>query len=101
MRPTMYFGAIAQEDHGQREHQDRPDDPVPDEGQPEDLAVPEDPRQPRRTFASGGYIIRTSPTARGIEVVLTDIRSSVGTTPGTRNLTATPAPMARKIQSVR
>ena len=37
-----------------------------------------------RTFARGGYIIRMSPIAIGIEVVPTDIRSSIGTTPGTR-----------------
>src|SRR6266545_2702808 len=45
--------------------------------------------------------MRTSPTAIGIEVVPTDIRSSSGTTPGTRKPSATPAPMARKIQSVK
>ena len=54
-----------------------------------------------RTFASGGYIIRMSPIAIGIEVVPTDIRSRAGTTLGTRNPSATPAPMAMKIQSVR
>ena len=32
--PTMYSGLVAQEDDGQREHQDRPDDPVLDQRKP-------------------------------------------------------------------
>ncbi len=36
-----------------------------------------------RTLASGGYIIRMSPMAMGIEVVPTLSRSRAGTTPGT------------------
>ena len=39
--------------------------------------------------------------AMGIDVVPTDSRSSAGTTPGTEYPSTTPAPMARKIQSVR
>jgi hypothetical protein len=54
-----------------------------------------------RTLASGGYIIKTSPMAMGIDVVPTLMRPRAGTTPGTRKPSATPAPMARKIQSVR
>ena len=36
------------------------------------------------TFASGGYIIRISPMAMGMDVVPTLKRSRKGTTPGTR-----------------
>ena len=37
-----------------------------------------------RTLASGGYIMRTRPMAMGMDVVPTLMRSSAGTTPGTR-----------------
>jgi hypothetical protein len=45
--------------------------------------------------------MRMSPAAMGREVVPTESDSRTGTTPGTREPSATPAPMARKIQSVR
>ncbi len=45
--------------------------------------------------------MRMSPIAIGSDVVPTLSWFSAGTTPGTSQPSATPAPMARKIQSVR
>ena len=54
-----------------------------------------------RTFASGGYIIRMSPIAIGIEVVPTESPVMSAGTAGEKYPMAIPAAMARKIQSVR
>jgi hypothetical protein len=53
------------------------------------------------TFARGGYIIRMSPIAMGIEVVPTLMLLSAAVKPGADKPSATPSPMARKIHSVR
>ena len=54
-----------------------------------------------RTFVNGGYIIRISPTAIGIEVVPMLKRFRNGTTPGTSHPSTTPTTIAVKIQPVR
>ncbi len=53
------------------------------------------------TLASGGYIIRISPTAIGMLVVPAWYRCKSAGTPGTKRPRTTPAAMARKIHSVR
>ena len=54
-----------------------------------------------RTFASGGYIMRISPMAIGIDVVPTERLVISAGTAGEKYPMAIPAAMARKIQSVR
>ena len=54
-----------------------------------------------RTFANGGYIIKISPRAMGIEVVPTDSCVMVRTMPGATFPSSTPRAIAKKIQSVR
>ena len=54
-----------------------------------------------RTFASGGYIIRMSPIAIGIDVVPTESPVISAGTAGEKYPMAIPAAMARKIQRVR
>ena len=60
------------------------------------------PSSSYRTFASGGYIIRIRPTAIGIDVVPTLMRSSARREAGHEEAERRRrAPIARKIQSVR
>ena len=59
------------------------------------------PSRSYRTFASGGYIIRISPAAIGIEVVPTDRWVMVAGTAGAKRPSATPPAIAEKIHSVR
>ena len=54
-----------------------------------------------RTFASGGYIIRMSPIAIGIDVVPTESPVISAGPAGEKLPMAIPAAMARKIQRVR
>ncbi len=98
----MYSGLSRRSSTARREHQERADHPVLDEREDQDAPVLEDrPISSYFTFASGGYIIRISPMAMGMEVVPTLKRSRNGTTPGTRYPSPTPTAMAGKIQSVR
>src|SRR5690554_1994308 len=53
------------------------------------------------TFASGGYIIRISPMARGIFVVPFDIELILSDISGKKYPIPTPITIARNIQSVR
>jgi hypothetical protein len=55
----------------------------------------------QRTFASGGYIMRMSPAAIGIDAVPTESRVMAAVTEGATRPNATPSSMARIIQSVR
>ena len=60
------------------------------------------PSSSYRTFARGGYIMRMSPTAMGMEVVPSWVDSFRDwTAPGQRYPRPTPTPMAPKIQRVR
>ena len=54
------------------------------------------------TFASGGYIIRMRPSAMGMLVVSSSLKLSINdATLGATRPNATPAAIARKIQTVR
>ncbi len=62
----------AQEEDGQEEHQHRPDEPVLHQRQPSTRQLRNTrPSSSYLTLASGGYIIRISPMAMGMEVVPT------------------------------
>ena len=96
----MYSG-FREEHNGQNEHQDGPYDPVLHERKPRfRLLRKTSCNSSYRTLVNGGYIMRMSPTAIGIEVVPMLKRFRNGTTRGQPSQ-YNPHDIAVKIQPVR